>query len=306
MKQITPFKPHINNGGEIVSAEHINSIHKAINQVEKEQLVIADRQFKQQAFFALECSTYANSLFLDDLENPYKIFMAQSKDIMYDSQETCVKIVDNGNVMFGEMLTVKNSSQYPTAINEFGIVVDDYVPKGAAIKYFISPDGRSYFPIKPNVGEPLKLKTFGNEIFLKVQFLKNKNYESPKLYGWGILYRDPIVDKMHSIGHVELSKLDGTIVGDTILFRNNQAEDRLEVIVTPTGVTELYYESTDENGDARLSHILERNEDKIVKQTMNYGLYSNSENVDEDVLLSITTSLEAVEDIKAEEDNHEN
>lgn len=300
MKQVTPFKHHIDNAKEVVSASHMNKVQEAINNVEQEQIVIADRQFRQQAFFALETSVYANSMFLDDLQNPYKIFMAQSTNIVFDSAESCIKLANNGTINNGEMMTVKLSSQYPTAISEFGLVVDEYIPKGAALKYYISADGKSYFPIKPNISEPLKLVNAGNEIFLKVQFIKNRNYESPKLFGWCILYRDPVVDRMHSLGHIELSKLDGTVIGETMLFRNNKADDRLEVIVTPSGLTELYYDSTDENGEPRLSHILERNEDKIIKQTMNYGPYTNAEGVDEDVLLSITTSLEKVEDAETE------
>lgn len=302
-KQITSFKQHIDNAQEKITAGHINHIQQTINNAEKEHLKLADEQFRSFAFFSLESSLFANSMFLDDLKTPYKVLFAQSSNIAYDQEQTCIKVADNGNVMSGEMVTVKLSSQYPTVINEFSLVVDHHIPKGAVIRYYVSTDGgKSYFPIKPNVSEPTVLNNKGNDIFLKVQLFKNKDYESPRLFGWCLLYRDPIVEKMFSLGHIELSKLDQTVVGETILFRNKKNEDRLEVIVTPSGLTELYYDSEDEKGEKRLSHILERNEDKIIKQTMNYGDYEDSTGHTEEVLISITTSLEKVEESETEGD----
>lgn len=296
-KQITPFQSHVDNSKEIISAAHINKIQEAINANEKEQIIIADKQFRQHAFFSLESSMFANSMFLDELTNPYKVFFAQSKNVIFDTEESCIKLASNGNITTGEMITIKMSSQYPTAIGEFALIVDDYIPKGAAVRYFISPDGKSYYPIKPNISEATVIKQTGNEIHLKVQFIKNKNYETPKLFGWCILYRDPVVDQLYSLGQIELSKLDSTVIGETLLIRNREKNDRLEVVVTPSGMTELYYDSLDANGEPRLSHILERNEDKVIKQTMNYGPYINEYDEEEDVLLSISTSLEKVEEV---------
>lgn len=296
-KHITPFKAHIDNIKEVVSAKDINKIQEVINDVQRQHIQLADGQFRHQAFLALESSNFANSMFLDELETPYKVLLAKSSNVVFDKEESCVKVIQSGNIREGEMLTVKMSSQYPTVINEFSLLVDHHIPRGAAIRYFISNDGTSFYPIKPNVSEATVLKYKNNEIFLKAQLIKNKDFESPKIYGFCILYRDPVVDKMYGLDDIDLSRLDSTIVGETILFRDNENGDRLKIIIDPSSMTELHYDSVDSNGEERVSHIITRTEDRITKDLMNYGPYINSEGIEEDVLISITTSLEHPEDV---------
>lgn len=290
-KDITKFINHIDNSNEIISAKHVNELATAINQSEKRDIELADEQFRSHVFFSLESSLFANSMFMDDLKTPYKIFKAQCTNLKYIQDESCIQVED-GSERQATFTTVKMSSQYITRIGEFAIVTDEYVPKGASIKYYISADGYSFFPIKPNISEETVLKVSGNNIFLRAVLNKNANYESPKLYGWAILYRDPIVDKTHGLANIDLSRLENTIVGETMLFRDPENGDRLQVVITPDSMTELHYDSYDEDGEYRLSHILERIDDRIIKQNMNYGPYKNSEGAIEDVLLGITASLE--------------
>lgn len=289
-KSITNFPYHLDNTTEKISAQDINSLASAINNTEQNVLDIIDETFEQKAFFVLQNNSGINSMFMDGLETPYKIFMAHSEGIKHDTKESCITLNENGNIKDGVFETTKLSSQYTTTICKFLLMVDEEIPKGCRINYFVSSDGMSFYPIKANTGVVVEIPTSGNTIHLKAQLYKNKNYQSPKIFGWALLYNDPVVEKLSSLKTIDFTLLDTMVMGDTILVRDKEKQDKIVAIIGPDDLTELYY---DEEHEMRLFKVTEREDDKIISEVLNYGEYENSLGVKNTVLLGTTRLLES-------------
>ena len=287
-KKISKFDYHVDNINETVKAKSINDLGNSINQIERNIVEVADEDFSSSVFFALENSLKANAVFMDDLKNSYRIFQSKSIDIEYDTKESCVKINRDGNITEGTIQSVVNTPQYPSSINEVSLMVDDYIPKGAAIFYSVSVDGIDFFPIKTNISTLTKLAKTGGVIFFKAKLVKNKNFESPKIYGWAILYRDPILERLYGIRNYDLARFDSEVVGETVLIRDRLNEDRIVLVIDPESMTEMKYDPLNDN---RLDRVLERVDDRIIQEKMNYGPYYNSYGQDEVILLGTTKSL---------------
>lgn len=289
-KSITNFPYHINNATEKISAQDVNELAKAINNSEKNILDILDASFEQKAFFALQNSNDMNSMFMDDLKTPYKVFMANSTNIQHNASESSITLISNGNVADGTFQTTKLVSKYTTSTSKFVLLVDDEVPKGCRINYFISADGVSFYPIKPNTGVTTQIPSPGNAMYVKAQLYKNKNFESPKLFAWALLYNDPVVDRLASLKNVDFNQIESNVMGDTILVRDKRKQDKIVAIIGPNDLTELSY---DEENEMRLYKVTQREEESIISETLHYGPYQDSQGEINTVLLGTTRTLES-------------
>jgi hypothetical protein len=287
-RHYSTFTHHVDNAKESITAEHLNVLGKAINDVEKNIVEISEESFVDKALFVLENNKYVNAMFVDEMENAYKIFKAKSTNIVYDNNECSVRVEDSASIKEGVVQSVYFTPQNAAPITKVILMADDYVPKGAKIEYFISTNGSSFFPIKPNQSEPIDLVNNGQGIFMKAKLTKNKAMESPKIFGWATFYKDTIIEKMYGITNVDLSRYDNNTetTGDTIITRDPLKGDKVVSVIDPESSTELYY---DDKG--RLDYIIERIGDRVIKEKMNYGQYYNSNGQYDDVLLSTTKSL---------------
>lgn len=289
-KTITNFPYHINNATEKISAQDINEIAGAINNSEKNILDVLGTTFEQKAFFTLQNNNDINSMFMDDLKTPYKVFMANSTSIQHNASESSITLINSGAVKEGVFQTTKLVSKYTTSISKFVLLVDEEIPKGCRINYFVSSDGMSFYPIKANTGVVTEVPTTGNAMFVKAQLYKNKNFESPKLFGWALLYNDPVVDKLGSLKSVDFSQIESTVMGDTVLVRDKKRQDKIVAIIGPDDLTELSY---DEEHEMRLSKVTQRDDDQIIAEVLNYGPYEDSHGATNTVLLGTTRLLES-------------
>lgn len=285
-RHYSTFIHHVDNAKETISANHINKLGKAINKVEQNIVGMAEESFIDKALFILENNKYVNAMFIDEMKTSYKIFKAKSTNIVYDSNECSIRVDDSTAIKEGIAQSIYFTPQNAAPITKVILVTDDYIPKGAKIEYFISTNGGSFFPIKANQSEPVKLLDNGQGIFIKAKLTKNKAMESPKIFGWATLYQDSIIEKMYGITNVDLSRDDAGTTGDTVITRDPLNGDKVINIIDPDTLTELYY---DDKG--RLDYIIERVGDRVIQEKMNYGKYYNSSGQYDDVLLSTTRSL---------------
>lgn len=273
MKNVSKVELHQNDAKELYSAKHINNTNLNVESVQKDVLTLFDDNFKTDCFFALDNNPNINSLFIDMLDTPYHVFKTKSLNIRYDNTEKCITLEKESSIMEGIFQTTKYSSQYSKLIGKFILLVNDHIPKGCRINYFVSANGKDFYPIPIGGSIPTKLPNPGNDIYLRAQLFKNKNYESPRIFSWCLLYYDGVVDNLSTIA-ISIPK-DTT----TYLIRDNTKEDKLVKVLSEDDEVNLIY---DEEKD-RLEKIISVSD----ITTLNYGMYLNSKGTEEEVLLSI-------------------
>ena len=282
-RKITNFPYHINNSVEKINADDINKIESTINNVEKNIISLHEDDFKSKALFTLEHNVNVNAMVLDDFKVPNKIFFSSCKNIDYNQEESCVTLFSSSKITEGVFQTIKISTEHGAYGMNFILLVDEYVPLGSAIYYYLSLDGISFFPIKVNQGESTVIKATGNEIYIKAVIYKNKLFESPKLYGWALLYKDTIIDTMYSLSYENTPGDEVEVLGETILIRDKNKEDRVVAVISPDSYTQLFF-GKDKHEKYRLSHVATSNKDKTITETLKYGDYQNSNGEIEEVL----------------------
>jgi hypothetical protein len=108
--------------------------------------------------------------------------------------------------------------------------------------------------------------------------IKNTMGESPRLFGFTLLYFDMAVELSYGLINPDLSRFDtGNSYGLTILVRDKANEYRLIKVLEPNQTVSLYYRDFD-NGDYELAYVYTDQEDGLqIKETLNY----------EDVLIDV-------------------
>lgn len=284
-RKISQFTYHINNGNEAIQAEHINDLGKSVNNLEKNVVEISDDNFESKALFALEHNLFANSIFIDEMKNPYKIFQAKSTNILYDEKSSCIYLGNTGNEGIAQSIFFVPDDDCP--IDQVTLVAEEYIPRGAKIEYFLSIDGQSFFPVKNGQSDLVQMPVKGTGVFIKARLVKNNFGETPKIYGWAALYRDTIIEKLMGLDNIDLSRFSASQVGDTILIRDRKQDDKVVLIIDPNGATQLIFDTTND----RLDRIIETQFDLTIEEKMNYGQYYNSKGTYEEVLLGTTRKI---------------
>lgn len=286
-RDITQFKTHVDNVNETISAKDVNAVNRSVNQLERNMISTASDTFVNKAFYALENNIFVNSMFLDEFKTPQLIFKTQSKNIIVSPEEQSVSVITDSKTKEGMVQSIYFQPKHPVAIDKVILLVDEYLPQGSKIEYFVATDLSGFYPIKHNSSTITELDMAGEGVFIRARLIKNKYNESPKIFGWAILYKDTMLDKLHGLGNIDLTRDYSTnTVGDTILVRDRGQGDKLIGVIEPGSSTELYYDDKD-----RLAYTIERIGDKTTKETLNYGMYLNSQNTYEETLLGTTKEL---------------
>ena len=284
-RKISQFTYHLNNADEAIQAEHVNDIGKSVNNIEKNIIEISDDNFLSRAKFALEHNYFANSMFVDEMDNPYKIFQAKSTNILYNEKLSCIYLGNAGKEGIVQSTFFVPDDSCP--INQVTLIADDFIPKGAKIEYFLSVDGSSFYPVKNGQSDLVEMPIQGTGVFIKARLIKNNLGESPKIYSWAALYRDTLLERLTGLDNIDLSRFDASMVGDTVLIRDRKQEDKVVLIIDPTGATQLIFDDAHD----RLDSIIETQFDLTIQEKMNYGQYYNSKNQYEEVLLGTTRKI---------------
>lgn len=281
-KQISKFKSQINQAST-VNAEDINKISLAVENAQKVLIDLSDESFKNKVFFALENNIDINSAFIDDFSDSNYINVFKSKAYTYNFQEKSISAVNET----AQVYSIKYMSKLKGTIQNVILLVDDYIPNGASINYFISIDDNNYYPIKKNKEVPTDIKE-GAVCVIKAVLNKNAFGQTPKIYGWAVLYYDKVVRLLYSIKNIGLSDNDNfeaQVLGDTILIRDPQKDDKLVAVSQGEGISHVKLTYRE---DGKLDTVETNVLNDIIEEKLNYGEYSKSDGTIEEVLLSTT------------------
>lgn len=281
-KQISKFKSQINQAST-VNAEDINKISLAVENAQKVLIDLSDESFKNKVFFALENNIDINSAFIDDFSDSNYINVFKSKAYTYNSQEKSISAVNET----AQVYSIKYMSKLKGTIQNVILLVDDYIPNGASINYFISIDDNNYYPIKKNKEVPTDIKE-GAVCVIKAVLNKNAFGQTPKIYGWAVLYYDKVVRLLYSIKNIGLSDNDNfeaQVLGDTILIRDPQKDDKLVAVSQGEGISHVKLTYRE---DGKLDTVETNVLNDIIEEKLNYGQYSKNDGTIEEVLLSTT------------------
>jgi len=287
-KEISRFKIHINNASQTVNAEDLNKLGLAVNAAESNLIDLSSESFKNKAFFALENNQEVNSLFLDDFESSNYINHFLSENLYYNTDSRYISIDPKPQFNAAKALSVKYISQVKGTVQRVILLVDDYVPKGAIINYYVATNDDDFMPIRKNqsvVSEIIE----GPCAILRADMRKNAAGESPRIYGWALLYWDRVIAMLYSLKGIDVTgpQLDIEFLGTTVLIRDPLQKDRLIAVVEEGGLTELTYEP---NG--RLATVREQTMGGVFSDELVYGPYTYYDGRTGEVLSSINRTRE--------------
>jgi hypothetical protein len=283
-KGVNRFKIHINNASQTIDARDVNKLSLALNAAEANVLDLSSESFKTKAFFALENNAEINAMFMDDFENSNFINHFQSIGIQYETEDRQIVVDSKPEFTEGKLISTKYMSQVKGTVQKVILLVDDYIPGGAAINYYVSTNDDDFIPIKKNQSTVMAIKE-GPYGIMRADMRKNAAGESPRIYGWTLLYWDKVIAMLFSLKRIDLTgpQLDAEVVGTTVLIRDPLQKDKLVAVVEETMITELFY---DEQG--RLSDVKETGNGGVFEEELHYGKYIYYDGRENEVLMGTT------------------
>lgn len=286
MRKFTKFENHEDNVNETIKASDINKIQRGINKNEKNIIENDMQQFYDIVNFQLLNNMFVNSVFMDNFCKGIEIDMSTSNNITFNGNSENLELINQKER--GNVTTLKQISIYGDQVNlnDFYIITNEEKPIGSKIKYKIILDDIKEFPINANdVNNPCHFIEPTNSFKINIEMIPSINGETPMLYGYAVLYYDEEVENSYGIQYPDLSRINKLQVGLTTLYRDKALEDKLVKVDTPNEEIFLNYDIAND----KLSNIVtkNKNDNSITTDTLNYGNYINSNNEDENVLLSI-------------------
>ena len=268
----------------------------------KDLAIMGDSVFFDKVAFAFNNSRYVNAFFINEIKDREFSNLALSTNIKYDLLESSMTLIDpleDGIYYSTEIATDKN---YKSDLNNFFLIVDEDVPPGCDILYYIITNENKEFPIKPNSTTPLKFLNPIQSFKLKAVIQANGS-DYPKIRSYAILYHDQFIEDSYGLINPDLSTKPKDEVEDGFedlitLVRDPKNEDKLKDVVSRLTTVKLTY---DKSNDNRLSKVEEyRNIDgeKISENNLIYGDYLNSKKEVENVLLQVSSKTSFKEDNK--------
>lgn len=246
-----------------------------------------DDTFLNTAEIAFDNNEYTNSMFINEVKNTDYSDFTLSQNVVYSSIETCIKVKDLTKTGIYYSTKKCTDETYNSKLNNFFLVVDQEVPAGCNIIYYIVTDDNKTFFIKPNDTAPLVLKGPCYKFKLQAYLLSNK-VDTPVINGFAVLYYDEYIQNAYGLVNVKFGPGDNS---DTItLVRDKNNEDKLVGILTDNTRIELNYDNAN---DKRLSSVktYDIQGDSLIEESdMIYMDYTNSSGETEEVLTKITTN----------------
>lgn len=106
------------------------------------------------------------------------------------------------------MISVVRYSPYgsDSEMNDFFLVTNEYIPKGAELNYYLETSSGERWPIKQNQTKlPLRLtENITNGFKLVVEFKPNAQHESPLLNGYAVMYWDSKTEEHNGLVNPDL------------------------------------------------------------------------------------------------------
>jgi len=207
-RQYTKYKRHVNESNERIDAKDVNKIQQDINVQQQETNTVKDTAFEERVYTIFENNLYTNAMFLDRFNTGEYINMNASSDIKIDFNKSQLTLEDQ--VISGTAVSTLVHSVHGIDIelNDFFLIVNEEVPVGAEVKYYLETYTGERWPIIPNALKlPLHLTEnlrFGFKIITEIR--ANALGERPVLNGYAILYWDAQVEKNYGMTNPDLMR----------------------------------------------------------------------------------------------------
>jgi hypothetical protein len=258
----------------------------------KDIVELGDGVFFNTAMFVFHNNKYANSFFVNEVTDREYSDLAASYNIKYDSIESSLTLEDpalDGVYLSTELCTDKG---YRSELNDFFLVVDETVPAGCDILYYIITDRDKVYPIKPNATTPLHIEEIAERpIYFRLKAIIHANgIDYPSVNAYAILYHDQFVEDSYGLINPNLSNEDNVEEMDDLitLIRDPANQDKLVQVVTATEDIKLTYDPVHDNRLFKIETFSNHGDNKKLEEdTLIYGDYLNSEGTVEEVLKQI-------------------
>lgn len=283
-RTFTKFQRHTNNSKEKIDANDVNKIQNSVNNTESNVIEIRKNEFNSKVLYQFDNNFYVNSLFIDLYKNYSNIDNTLSSNIKLNPNDMSITIADNKTeaIIYSTLITstlIANTK----CINDIILMTDINIPAGCKVIYSIITDTNEEYPITPNDdASMIRFDDYVKGYRIKLHLYKNNKNETPTVYGISSAYYDYIVESQYGITNPDISRLDFSTQGVTILIRDKGQDDKLVEVDEPECKTYLHY-----NADGKLIKVLTESNDVYSEDTLNYGPYTNKDGETEEVLLSI-------------------
>ena len=254
----------------------------------------SDDVFLNSVNISFDNNKYTNAMFVNQIKDKELSDLFLSDNIKFDSIEANIKAIDvTKNAIYYSIEKCTNE-EYDSDLNHFFLIVDQTIPDGCDIIYYLITDDNRKFIIKPNNTIPLTLVAPCKKFKLSAKLSCN-GIDTPSINAFAVLYYDEYINSAYRLINVNLQ---GDTSGGTeetgeddiiTLVRDNTKEDKLVTVLTSSTRIKLIY---DDEKD-RLSKIQTYDADNgviIEEDELIYEDYTNSENITEEVLSKIKIS----------------
>lgn len=265
--------------------------------INREDIIkIGDAVFFDRVMFNFENNRYVNAIFLNEVKDREYSDFASSHNIEFNQIESSISLQNKEERGIYLSTKICTSDGVPALLNDFFLIVDEDVPPGTDILYYIVTNYGEVYPIRPNHDIPVRIEGDGPKpISFKIKAVLTPNgNDVPKIRGLAVLYFDEFVERQLGLVNPDLGPIESIPIGDedvVTLIRNNTMEDKLVQVISSTEHVKLIYSE-----DGEELQTIEVNDAisgaKKEESTLIYGDYENSEGEVERVLHQIRTKRE--------------
>lgn len=266
-----------------------NSTKKIADNITRNDIAnFEDNSFFNTASISLDNNRYANSMFLNVIKDEENSDFSLSGNVEFNRVEADIRIKDLTTPADYYSTELCTDETYNSDLNYFFLLVNETVPDGCDIIYYLLTDDNRMFPLKPNGTTPLILKVPCKKFRLYCRLISN-GIESPAINSYAVLYYDEYIESAYRLINLNLSDNDDNAYNDNdliTLVRDNTKDDKLVQVLTNSNKIDLIYDDVND----RLSEVntYDIDTDNLSsRDLLIYGPYLNSQGIKEDVLQKI-------------------
>lgn len=257
---------------------------------------IGDAVFFDRVMFNFENNRFVNAIFLNEVKDREYSDFASSHNIEFNQIESSISLQDNTERGIYLSTKICTTEGVPALLNDFFLIVDEEVPPGTDILYYLVTNYGEVYPIRPNSDLPLRIEGDGPKpLSFKIKAVLTPNgNDKPKIRGLAMLYFDEFVERQLGLVNPDLGPIESIPIGDedvVTLIRDNTKEDKLVQVISSLEHVSLKY-----SDDGEELQIIEVNDAvsgaKKEESLLIYGDYENSDGDVERVLHQIRTKRE--------------
>lgn len=190
LKRYQRLAPRVDNAGDIISAEHINSIQEVLARVQRELFSQQDADFLGQLVEALAQHPRHNAMWVELVGQKGALSTARGQNVVFSPDERAAVLVDNAAVTSGWFLSRLYDAPSQCSIREISLYVLEQREAGDTVAYALSNNGTDFYPVTPNTGEIFRFPQDGTKLQLKATLTRQPGTPGPAVSAWAVLYYD--------------------------------------------------------------------------------------------------------------------